>query len=108
MDSDSNANLDHLAHLLLIWHRNNIRSNRTPPSATLEKAEHDFLWYAITQERAAHNLPQVLNVILLQDNPPSVQHSVMEALEIDESMTPTEANEQHLVHPWRVLASGSP
>ena len=97
MDSDSNANLDHLAHLLLIWHRNNIRSNRTPPSATLEKAEHDFLWYAITQERAAHNLPQVLNVILLQDNPPSVQHSVMEALEIDESMTPTEANEQHLV-----------
>tara|TARA_Y100000768_G_scaffold81339_1_gene57951 strand:+ start:4615 stop:9087 length:4473 start_codon:yes stop_codon:yes gene_type:complete len=96
MDPDGNANLDNLVHLLLIWHRNNLRSSHSPPSATLDKAEHDFLWYAITQERAAHNLPQVLNVIRLEDNPPSVQQRVMEALDIDEGISDTEANELHL------------
>ena len=96
MDPDGDQNWDHLTHLLLLWHRNHVRSNHVPPSATLEKAEHDFLWYAISQERAAHNLPQVLNVIRLEDNPPSVQQNVTEALKIDEIMTPSEANELHL------------
>ena len=99
MDLDGNdQNWGHLEHLLLIWHRNHVRGNpNAAPSATLQKDEHDFLWYAITKERAARNLPQVLNVIRLEDNPSSVQQRVMEALAIDESMSNTEADQQHLL-----------